>query len=365
MGFESISLLRFRNLRERTVSCEAPEVFLIGRNGQGKTNFIEAVYLLCFGSSFRTHVHTRLVQHGSQEAAVRGVLTPQDEPRLKISVQLGATKEIKVDGAVIRDRKRLLRNAPCIVFCHEDMEFVKGSPGRRRRFFDQTLSLTDLLYVDLSRTYRRALRGRNALLRQGRLDLLEPYDYELARWGCEIRDRRQRIMESFSKMFAGLYARVSGQEVTLSLRYAPSWGLETQPEEVMRLLAGKRANDVRASLTTTGPHRDRYMFEAGGRDFAHIGSTGQMRMCSLVLRCAQAEYFARSTGRKPVLLLDDVILELDAHRKIAFMQALPEFDQAFFTFLPEEGYEEFRSERTLLLDVSDGDIRPWNERARY
>ena len=362
MGLVSVDLSDFRNLCEQSISCEAPRVFLIGENGQGKTNFIEAVYLLCFGSSFRTRVHARMIRHDAEQAIVRGVLHPADEPPVSVAIRIHATRDIKVNGEGVRDRKLLLRYGPCVVFCHEDMEFVTGSPERRRRFFDQTLTLADPVYLDVLRTYRRALRARNVLLREGKSELLEPYDYELARWGCEIRDRRAWIMEPFCTVFSGLYARISGQEPAVGLRYAPSWSSDTGPTDVLRLLAAARARDMAASQTTTGPHRDRFIFEMDGTELAHVGSTGQMRLCSLVLRSAQASHYAQTTGRLPILLLDDVILELDTRRKVAFLDALPPCDQAFFTFLPGEEFQEFRTEETQLLRVENGAVEPWGGR---
>ena len=164
MGFERIRLYHYRNLDDAEVMVDAPEVFLIGENGQGKTNFLETVYLLCFGSSFRTRRDAELIRHGEKETGLDGTFrrSGQDQSPVRISFRLsGNDKRILVDGKRVPDRKELIERLPCIVFCHEDIEFVSGAPERRRWFFNQTMSLNTPLFVDTLRNYRRIVRMRN------------------------------------------------------------------------------------------------------------------------------------------------------------------------------------------------------------
>jgi DNA replication and repair protein RecF len=124
-------------------------------------------------------------------------------------------------------------------------------------------------------------------------------------------------------------------------------------------LAARREIDRRFGTTGSGPHRDAVSVGRDGRDFVPYASTGQRRLCALALRVAQARFLTGRTGRKPVLLLDDVLLELDPERKKSFIERFPPYDQAFFTFLPDEGWQAYRTTETLVLGVDGGRFRPW------
>jgi DNA replication and repair protein RecF len=356
MGFLSIGSRHFRNLSEGEVPLEAPEVFLVGENGQGKTNFLEAVYLLAYGGSFRTAVDQRLILHNQGEALVRGRFSFGGLDR-EVAVRLEPkSKEIRVDGKTVRDRLQLIENIPCILFSHQDLETVTGSPEMRRRFFNQVLGLFDPLFVSLLRSYRRALKSRNLLLREAGRDLLAASGRALAELGLRIRERRTQVVEEFNRTLTPLFGRVSGLEEEVRIQYRPCWAGATV-EEVGRELEQSLEADLRLAATTTGPHRDRFLLLQGRREFAHQASTGQVRLGSLLLRVAQTRFYQAKTGRRAVLLLDDVLLELDSDRRQRFLAEIPEYDQAFFTFLPDEQFLGLRRPQTLVYRVQAGQLR--------
>lgn len=361
MGFVSIRPFNFRNLEDKRVDCDAPEVFLVGDNGQGKTNFIEAVHLLCYGSSFRTRHERRLVREGAAEAAVEGRLRPQGGPEIDVCVRIGRGKQITVNGKPIRDRAELLGHVPCVVFSHDDFDYVTGAPDRRRWFLNQTLSLSDPLYLPSYRIYRRVLEARNLLLKERSVDLLDHYDAELAAHGLLVQERRSRALEGFGRVFSRLFGLVSGLATEVRLVYSPSWrGIDSREAALGRLRRCRDA-DLRIGTTTHGPHRDSYAFLAGETPFEHVASTGQLRLCSLMLRVAQAQYLHDRTGRHPVLLLDDVILELDGERKRAFVGNLPPREQAFFTFLRDEDFGSYRGQASRVYAVRSGRMESCGE----
>ena len=269
-------------------------------------------------------------------------------------------KRIAVDGKRIRDRARLIEFAPAIAFTHEDLRFIDGDPERRRNLFDHTLSLFDPAFIDVLRRYRRALRGRNALLRAGDGSHVEVYDPALAAAGVEIQRRRADLCRRFSGVFSELCAEIGGIE-TACMEYRPSWGAAAAPDQAVELLRQRRGRDLQLRTTTSGPHRDDVLFTLGRARFAAQGSTGQKRLASLVLRVAQAEFFQRTTGRRPILLLDDVLLELDAGKRERFLKQLPAYDQAFFTFLPDEPQLRSGGAHTLRLAVTAGTFQPCTE----
>jgi DNA replication and repair protein RecF len=267
-------------------------------------------------------------------------------------------KEISVNGQLIRDRKDLVRSLPCVAFTHEDYQFVSGGPEFQRYFFDQTLSLFDVLYIDTLRHYRKILKIRNALLLQ-RFDPLamDVYEHQLAVAGLEITRLRRDAVDTFNPLFGRLFSEISGLEGLCQLKHQPSWK-DADEESVVRRLAESRDQDARLGFTATGPHRDRFAFQLGGRNFAEHASTGQVRLLSLLLRIAQATLSLEKTGRRPLLLLDDVLLELDRDRRNRVLSHLPDFEQAFFTFLPDQQLDWSSATAPLRLRVDGGRCNP-------
>ena len=360
MVISSLRTAAFRNLADGETAVSAKNVFLVGENGQGKTNFLEALYFCSYASSFRGSRDGEIARSRQKDfsAAIAVAERPSAAETGKVLVKFEKGKKtVAIDGKKAEDRKDLLSVLPCIVFCHEDMEFVAGSQERRRWFFDQVLSLYDPVYLDDLRRYRRSLKSRNSVLReQPPAALLDALDRQCASYGVRLMEKREEAARLFSEVFSELYGQVSGL-AGMSVRYAPSWK-SADEEEAAAFLAGRRDADLAAGLTLSGPHRDRYAFALNGAEFAGTASTGQRRLLALLLRVAQARRYTVTTGRSPVLLLDDVLLEMDGEKRRRFLAALPGYDQAFFTFLPEEPYRRYRDDDTLVYHVRNGKTEP-------
>jgi len=339
------------------VDFAAPEVFLVGRNGQGKSNILEALYLLSYGGSFRTRRDQELCRRGTSELALDGTINGEDGP-LRVEVRYREQrKTISLDGTTLTDRRDIVSRIPVVIFRHDDMGFVNGPPDMQRWFTDQTLSMNDPLYIDQMRRYRRILRNRNQLLRDEKDDLLPVYDRQLAEAGLEIQARREEALRSFNNVFVEEFHRIADLEDELNLEYRASWRASDSIAEVIEYLESHRAQERALRTTTSGPHRDRVSFRIGGENFLTVASTGQVRLVALILRVAQARFFSLRTGRLPILLLDDVLLELDHERRERFLHRLPLSDQRVFTFLPGEPYQGYRKDRTLVYAVEDGTVR--------
>jgi DNA replication and repair protein RecF len=359
MGFDRIGFLNFRNLADGEIGVGARQVLLVGENGQGKTNLLEAVYLLSVASSFREDHDAALLRDPALPASLAGRYERTNEPARGLAVRWepGRRREVRVNDKPVNDRRDLLSEVLCICFVQQDADFVVGPPEARRRFFDQVLALAHPAWLQTFRDYRRVLRARNAALKAPQEELLDVLDEQLAPLGLALRERRESLVADFNAVFTPLVGGIMGGGGTVAIRYRPSWaGLDTA-EAVTGRLAAERARDLAFGTTTSGPHRDRFSCLVDGRDFTHFASTGQVRLCALALRVAQARFLAGRTGRKPVLLLDDVLLELDPDRKRAFVDRFPDYEQAFFTFLPGENHLSARSEDALLLAVKNGEFR--------
>ena len=355
MGFRSVRIYRFRNLEDTEIEFTDKDIFLVGENGQGKTNFLESIYLLCVGSSFRTRNESLLVKYGSSEMSLIGEYADEDESKtIKLKIEKGQ-KSIRIDDARIRDRKELIYSFPCIAFTHDDINFVNGPPALRRLFINQTISLYDGAYLDSLRAYNRIIRLRNSVLKQKRSDLLSVYDVQISEAGIQLQQKRAGLVDEFNKTFSSLYRNITGSDTDLRIRYSPSWKEELTVERMVRFLSETRERDFFYGTTTSGPHRDRMGFYNGGKNYAATASTGQIRLISLVLRASQASFCTLKSGRLPVLLLDDVLLEMDLQKRRRFLDALPDYSQAFYTFLPDEGLVGYR-ENGPVYNVAGGRI---------
>ena len=190
------------------------------------------------------------------------------------------------------------------------------------------------------------------MLKERNIAMLDVIDPQLAMYGIEIIQKRHTAARFFSQTLNPLYEKVSGIG-SIQLRYSPSWKNQTI-DSVVAHLKNKREIDIAFGSTMSGPHRDRYSFVREDTDFSLKASTGQRRLLALLLRVAQANRFKEMTNVLPILLLDDVLLELDPEKRRLFISVLPAYDQAFFTFLPEEPYSRYRTAETMVYSVKQG-----------
>lgn len=363
MPFLSLSTYNFRNLKNDKIDLLSKEVYFVGENGQGKSNLLEALYYSAYGSSFRTHTDSQIIKNGESNFSINSLYSNEKEniQHIKLIYDKGK-KLIEKNGKRIHDRKELVNTIPCVLFCHSDMEFATGDPECRRFFIDQSLTMYDSLYLDNLRNYKKVLKTRNLLLKESKYEMLDIYDLQLVQKGLEVQLKRKNAIFQFNEIFGKLYEEISGVE-GVTLEYIPSWKdiIEDvgkrfpKVEDILNLLKEKREQDKIMNTTLSGPHRDRIIYMRNGKPFINYASTGQCRLISLLLRVSQAVYYTRITNSKPVLLMDDVLLELDPEKRQKLTSMLPEYDQLFCTFLPGEPYENYKRSTTRIYKIKDGE----------
>lgn len=354
MGFKELYLYNFRNFSNIRINIDFSEVYFVGNNGQGKTNLLEALYYLCYGSSFRTKNEQIIITHNKKEMAAMAFFDKDEIPN-KITIQnTNGNKKIILNSKIILDRRDIMFNIPCIVYCHGDLEFVVGSPEKKRIFFDQTLSLLKYNYVNILRDYKKILKNRNKLLKTGKnLDLINVYTEQLVEVGLKIQIERESIIEEFNSVLTKMFTNISDIDGNLSVEYVKSWK-SSNKSEVIEFIQNKIGYELKMKTTCYGPHRDNFRFIFDKMDFNNFASTGQLRLLSLILRSAQGIFFTQRTGRKPILLLDDVLLELDNDKRMKFMNNLPNYDQAFYTFLPDSS--ALKNSSAKVFYINEGNI---------
>lgn len=367
----------FRNLKNDTIDLSSREVYFVGENGQGKSNLLESLYYSAYGTSFRTHNESQIIKNGEKAFSVNSMFKKSDDDMQKITLVFeNGKKRIDKNGKRIQDRKELINTIPCILFCHDDMKFAIGEPECRRFFIDQSLTLYDNLYIDDIRNYKKILKSRNLILKNHQYDLLETFDSQLAYYGLIIQEKRKKAIFQFNEIFGKIFYEVTGIE-GVKIVYEPSWKeiitekltddnkIITEKnfpasQDIINLLLSRQELDKRFETSMSGPHRDKINFIKDKVLFVPTASTGQRRLLSLILRIAQSIYYTRVTGLKPVLLMDDVLLELDPDKRTKINSLLPEYEQLFCTFLPGEPYERYMKDTTKVYNIKGGE---WFERS--
>ena len=340
MRLASLTLAHYRNIEAATLR-PGPELTVIcGNNGQGKTNLLEAVWLLTGGKSFRGGKDAELVQRGAEFAALEAVTAASNGKENEVRLTIGAPgrpgRYAVYNGAPPKRASSLAGSFPAVVFDPGHLSLVKGAPDGRRRFLDAALCQLYPGYLALYRRYVRILQQKNSLLRRSptgaerplreKLDLLDALNEELAGCGEDIQARRRAYLDLLAPMAAENYRELSRGAERLELRYEAQF----EPGGFAALLEERRAEEVRAGQSLCGPHREDILFTLDGQAARSFASQGQQRSAVLSLKMAEADASARITGERPVLLLDDVLSELDEGRRAYLLTRMRE-RQTFVT----------------------------------
>lgn len=329
MHISWLRLFQFRNYEQASLCPARGITVLHGANAQGKTNVIEAVYLCCVGRSHRTAKDAELIRWG-QPAAQVAVQIERREGVEDVSVRIGSgdkkKKTIKINGSQVTRIGELMGHVNAVLFSPEDLRLVKDGPDERRRFLNMEISQLQPAYFYALQRYMRALHQRNGLLRQiaqtgntALMETLDEWDALLVETGTQVIDRRLRYLEQLAEKAGAVHDSLSSQQESLQLRYQ---GRALDKETFTRLLHAGRAEDVRRGSTTVGPHRDDYRIQLNGRDARAYASQGQQRTIALSLKLAEIEVMHETLGEWPILLLDDVMSELDIHRRKMLLQRI-------------------------------------------
>ncbi len=351
-----LRLRDFRNYQRLDLDFSPGFHLLLGNNAQGKTNILEAIYLLATLRSFRGVGGAQMVRHGSKGYFVGAQVVGQGEQDIKMywSAQ---ERRLTLNGHPVKKLSEYFGVLRAVVFCTEDLQLVKGPGSRRRRFLDLLLSQTSPTYLPLLQRYTRTLRSRNALLKSRTFDpvALESFTGELIAAGNELMEKRRELLPRLSPLARLAYRRISNDAEELRLEYQPSIKTDFALE-----LAQTRGREQAMRATVVGPHRDDLQILLGDKSAAQFGSEGQKRSVTIALKLAQAEYLTGIHGAPPILLIDDVMGELDIKRRSGFLPLLQRAQharsQVFMTATEENWPQELGKELTRW-EVSDGKLR--------
>ena len=352
----SLNILNYRNIREASLEFAPKLNCLVGLNGQGKTNVLDAIYLLSFAKSAFTSQDSLNITHGEEMAMVQGVYSYSEpangltatrsysesgptaeggQTTISCGLRKGVKKQFRRDK---KDYPRLIDHIgliPLVMISPSDQQLIDEGSDERRRFMDVVISQLDRKYLDCLTTYNALLKQRNALLKQyGDApnppdDLLEVLEWQMAEPAEYIFAKRTAFFEAFEPYFAKTYAQISGSAEIPQLRYIS----QLQDRDLRESYIKTRQRDLILGWTSQGIHKDDLDMRLGEYPLKQVGSQGQQRTFVLAMKLAQALYLADTTGEAPILLLDDIFDRLDSERveRIVNMVQSEQFGQIFIT----------------------------------
>ncbi|MGH7603333.1 MAG: DNA replication/repair protein RecF [Gemmatimonadaceae bacterium] len=317
---DNIAIRDFRNLERVDLDLPAEGLAVIGDNGHGKTNLLEAIYYLEILRSMRDARDQDLTRFESSGFHLSAHAHSPDAHELAVGFDRGAKKKkVTVDGLGPRRLSDALGNLPSVMFSPRDLDMIIGAPSERRRYLDLLLSLTDRRYLHALQHYRANLARRNAALRnatrRGANDSeVSVWEPALAEHGSLLIETRAKWVNDWNGEFTRL-AQSIGEKEDARMRYvSPFAESEARHDVLLAAFEEKRGLDMRRGITHVGPHRDDLELTIDGRDIRLFGSAGQQRTAAIALRMLEAATLRDHAGAEPVLLLDDPFAELDIHR---------------------------------------------------
>ena len=371
---KSLNILNYRNIREASLDFAPKLNCFVGLNGQGKTNVLDAIYLLSFAKSAFTSQDSLNITHGEEMALVQGHYTGYGLPvtgdgfTISCGLRKGVKKQFRKDK---KDYPRLIDHIgliPLVMISPSDQQLIEEGSDERRRFMDVVISQLDRKYLDCLTKYNALLKQRNALLKQYADapnppdDLLEVLEWQMVEPAEYIFHARTEFFERFEPYFAKVYAQISGSAEVPQLRYIS----QLQDRDLREAYVKTRQRDLILGWTSQGIHKDDLDMRLGEYPLKQVGSQGQQRTFVLALKLAQSLYLSSdkvtkdNVQRKPILLLDDIFDRLDSERveRIVEMVQGDDFGQIFITDTDRQHLTDILkpNENAKIFHVENGQI---------
>lgn len=349
MELKQLKLQNFRNYEELALDFTPGTNIFLGTNAQGKTNLLEAIYVLALTRSHRTSNDKDLINWQSKEATISGVLQRQ-VGSLPLELRLGAKgKKARMNHLDQPKLADYVGQMNVILFAPEDLALVKGAPALRRNFIDREFSQMSPRYLYTANQYRAVLQSRNQYLKQLQskqakdLLYLSVLTEQLATLAADLIARRMELLQRLNVAAAPVQAAITENRESLTIKYVSQLSADelAEPEQIKTALLQRyeklREREIMMGTTLLGPHRDDLEFlidkddGTGAHNVAEFGSQGQQRTAALALKLAEIDLMKAETGEYPILLLDDVLSELDTMRQTHLLVAIQNKVQTFLT----------------------------------
>jgi DNA replication and repair protein RecF len=367
MILQKISIVNYKNIREASLELSPKINCLIGHNGAGKTNLLDAIYFLSFCRSAFYHQDSLAITHGQEFFVLEGEYSDDtdnanvDVEKIYCGLKRGTKKRFKRNGKEYKRLSQHIGLIPVIMVSPSDSILVEGGSEERRRLMDMVIAQYNPLYIDDLANYNKALQQRNALLKQEQEpddSLMEILEMQMAETGERIYTQRQQYVEQMSPVLSEIYRKISGDKETVELNYVS----HCQRGPLFDVISRDRYKDRAVGYSLHGIHRDDLEMHINGYPIRREGSQGQTKSFVIALKIAQFDFLRRThSNTTPLLLLDDVFDKLDASRveRIIDMVAGEGYGQIFITDTNRDHLDKIlqRSEGDYkIFDVEDGTI---------
>lgn len=336
MILKSLSLLNYKNFDAKSFNFNAKINCLVGNNGVGKTNVLDAIYHLSFGKSYFNPVASQNIKHNEAFFVINGDYQKNDsEEKIVISLKRGQKKLIKRNSKAYDKFSDHIGFLPLVIISPADRDLIIEGSDRRRKFIDSVISQGDKTYLQVLIKYNKVLTQRNSLLKYFAInntfnnDTLEIYNQQLTDFGSQIFTKRKFFLDTFAPIFKARYEVISGGNELVSLEYKS----DLFDTDLNRLLANNLNKDKTLQYTSVGIHKDDLLFNIDTHPIKKFGSQGQQKSFLIALKLAQFDFIKAQSGVNPILLLDDIFDKLDEQRVAQIIKLVnnENFGQLFIT----------------------------------
>lgn len=364
MVLQELHIIGFKNIQEASLTFADKLNCLVGNNGQGKTNLLDAIYYLSFTKSAFNPIDSQNIRHDSEFAMIQGLYkVGDDECAVTCSIKRGAKKQFRYGKNEYQRLIDHIGRIPLVMVSPEDNQLIAEGSDERRRFLDIIIGQTDRAYLEHLNLYNALVKQRNALLKQYAEastvpdDLFEVLEMQMIPHAEYIFTRRQAFVEAFVPVFADLYKTIAEVEEQPQLTYRS----QLLDRDLLTALRDTRRRDLILGWTSQGIHKDELEMQLGDYPLRRVGSQGQQKTYLIALKLAQALYLSSAVNQKPILLLDDIFDKLDSSRvaRIVDMVRSERFGQIFFTDTDRQHLSDIVQPygSSKVFYVSGGDFR--------
>lgn len=366
MHVKNLRLINFRNYFSLKIDLYEKTNIFIGKNAQGKTNLLEAIYICATGRSFRTHRDKETISFDKTEAYIGAdVNVDKLEKFIEVKLDKEKTKRIRVNKIELKNAKELQSGLNVVLFSPEDLKIIKGSPGDRRFFLDMEISQVKPVYNYNLNRYNKVLFQRNNLLRSIKYQnntesLLEIFDIQLASLGTDIIIERQKYIKELSSLSNITHKNITLSKEYLELKYVSNVDILENKLEMEKIYIEKlrktSKQDIESGSTEIGPHRDDMSISINNKETKIFGSQGQQRTAVLSIKLAEVELIYLQKGSYPILLLDDVFSELDEERRKYLIESFKEL-QTIITVTDAIDLKDMENIEKKIFHIENGQLK--------
>ncbi|OQX87097.1 DNA replication/repair protein RecF [candidate division KSB1 bacterium 4484_87] len=365
MKINSLELTNFRNLHQQAIQFGEKKNFFIGNNAQGKTNLLEAIYLLCLTKSFRTNHDKEAISFSAEQYIIKGDFTLDNgnPQRIVLACSHKEGKQLSLNRKRVNRVADFIGDLPIVISSPDEYEITIGPPPERRKFFDILISQLDRRYLHYLVEYLRIVKQKSAILQQWKQEktsnakIIDPWNERLAEIGAQIIYRRHQFTYKLSLHLNQIYASLTQTREKLEISYQPNLKFQ-ESDDIQKIFHDELninlSKEIQRGVCLIGPHRDDFIFKVNDHELKKYGSRGQHKTVLIALALAEYDLIYSLKNEKPIILIDDLFSELDNEREKLILKKLTQTGQVFLT--GTEIQANTANEQAAFFFVEDGKV---------